>query len=1130
MQSLDLFLSDIVYRARFLSEVPRSPSTTRASVTGLDAAANDLLGRWIHAAARGDVAALERRWSWGGFDKSDIGVILAEGPLGVVAELPTWAKTVALIMQSAGMPRTLVLRSGYEGSKSARHAASASCLDPERPIAFEEVLLPAVWVAREQLLTRLGVQTLDFSLPPLRALSEQSYVRLERSLLERLSYLAAQALGKEFAELRPAGLTLAGILGIESDEHPRREYYDSFVKKLLEDRYADLFRRYPVLARVIAVAIEGWVGSCSDFIERLETDLPVLLKFFGPGGNGHIISARATHRGVRVESLETDLSDPHDGGRTVIALTLSTGLRLVYKPRTLRLEATYNEFLRWCNENGAPLDFGLARVLSMGAYGWMEYIDHTPCGDSRGVKRFYARAGALLCVLYVLGATDCHYENLVAHGEYPVLVDAETLLHPQALPSSGEVDVEAFDSVLRTGMLPHWECWQKTNVLRDASAVGAVNPEGVPFPAWHQVNTDEMYLKWFSRPVSVKKHIPFYEGEATQPEDHVHAFVDGFRRMAHFFSTERAPIAAAGGPLSLFESVPVRFIFRPTNIYYRVLRSALSPEHLRSGIDWSIELEHLAYAYLADEELPIGWQIFEAEVQALERLDIPYFAADSGSTLFRAHPAAPPERFFRETSYKQAAARAAHLEEGEVERQAEIILGAFQAKRTVLHFGGGGEHSGAEPRHMSEASGVCASPDEVSMRSQEFLAKAEWIGHELERRAVPSGREGLNWLGWSYLPDGRHLQLDLLGHSLYDGRCGVALFFAALYAVTGSPRFKDVVERTLSILKELLDSPVSTRTRRWVKNMGIGGVGGLGSVVYVLVKIAHLIDDSVILDQAVRAAALLREEDIDSDEHYDLINGSAGTLLALLALHETTGERQALHLAGRCGRHLINRRVSVGAGVSGWQAGSSVRPLTGFSHGAAGIAYALLKLYKATGEQACYDVAGEAIAYERSTFSAERMNWPDFRTFGEELKTPLFSCSWCHGAPGIALARLGGLGVLDDPIIREETDIALRTTSDALARLRSPVDHLCCGNFGLVEVLLAAATILERPSLDQEALRQASALCERERIDGHFRLLGQPSAGQTFFSPIFFQGMAGIGYELLRLSSPKTFPSVLLIE
>jgi lantibiotic modifying enzyme len=45
------------------------------------------------------------------------------------------------------------------------------------------------------------------------------------------------------------------------------------------------------------------------------------------------------------------------------------------------------------------------------------------------IKRYYQRAGQLLCLLYVLGANDCHNENLIACGEHPVLVDLETLMH-----------------------------------------------------------------------------------------------------------------------------------------------------------------------------------------------------------------------------------------------------------------------------------------------------------------------------------------------------------------------------------------------------------------------------------------------------------------------------------------------------------------------------------------------------------------------------------------------------------------------------------------------------------------------------------------------------------------------------
>jgi type 2 lantibiotic biosynthesis protein LanM len=312
--------------------------------------------------------------------------------------------------------------------------------------------------------------------------------------------------------------------------------------------------------------------------------------------------------------------------------------------------------------------------------------------------------------------------------------------------------------------------------------------------------------------------------------------------------------------------------------------------------------------------------------------------------------------------------------------------------------------------------------------------------------------------------------------------------------------------------------------------MGIGGIGGLGSIIYLLVKIARLLDNSALLDQALKAAKLLHPEDIDSDESYDIISGSAGTLIALLALYKCTGDRNSLDLAEHCGRHLAKRRVLIGDGMAGWQSESATQPLTGFSHGSAGISYALLRLYETTRDEAYYNVAREAIAYEQSTFSAAKSNWPDFRKFDGVKWTPLFSCSWCHGAPGIALARLGSLHIIDDLGIRNDLEIALQTTSEALACCQLPVDHLCCGNFGLIDVLLVAGITLGRPSLHEEAVKQARALCQQEKSKGSFRLLGRMTTEQTFFSPTFFQGLAGIGYQLLRLSSPDALPSVLFLE
>jgi len=104
------------------------------------------------------------------------------------------------------------------------------------------------------------------------------------------------------------------------------------------------------------------------------------------------------------------------------------------------------------------------RVLNRGSYGWSEYICSQPCATITELERFYEHAGILLCLLRLLGAKDCHCENLVAAGQFPVLIDTEALLHNNWRPwvedgPHGEADLIASDlldrSVLAVGFLPH---------------------------------------------------------------------------------------------------------------------------------------------------------------------------------------------------------------------------------------------------------------------------------------------------------------------------------------------------------------------------------------------------------------------------------------------------------------------------------------------------------------------------------------------------------------------------------------------------------------------------------------------------------------------------------------------------
>jgi class II lanthipeptide synthase len=201
-------------------------------------------------------------------------------------------------------------------------------------------------------------------------------------------------------------------------------------------------------------------------------------------------------------------------------------------------------------------------------------------------------------------------------------------------------------------------------------------------------------------------------------------------------------------------------------------------------------------------------------------------------------------------------------------------------------------------------------------------------------------------------------------------------------------------------------------------------------------------------------------------------------------------------------------------------------PLAGFSHGAAGIAWALLELAALTGEERFRTAACAAITYERSLFSHEAGNWPDLR----ELKTARqagdndqqrLMMAWCHGAPGIGLARLCSLQHLDDAAIRVEIDTALQTT---LAQGFGNNHSLCHGDLGNLELLLQASQVLEEPQWRAQVDRIAVIILESISRDGW--LCGTPLGVE---SPGLMTGLAGIGYGLLRLAEPTRVPSVLVL-
>jgi lantibiotic modifying enzyme len=403
----------------------------------------------------------------------------------------------------------------------------------------------------------------------------------------------------------------------------------------------------------------------------------------------------------------------------------------------------------------------------------------------------------------------------------------------------------------------------------------------------------------------------------------------------------------------------------------------------------------------------------------------------------------------------------------------------------------------------------------------DFLGGALSIGRRLCRDAVWSkGRCG--WLGWAIEPHGGQWVSvhRALGSLLYDGSAGIGLFLARLAQLSGDPIVRATAEGALA---QSLSACTALET-----GGEYGFYSGLSGVAWACGEGGHALGHDGLVKRAdgiMRSAARLPPR----SDRLDIVNGSAGLILALVAAARRNADKDLLASAVRHGEHLIAFATRNGSSWSWDTLGTpGERHLLGLAHGASGIALALAKLGAATGRNEFLAAAKAAIAYERGHFRPAEGNWPDLRSFVQPGPTgePPSMLAWCHGAPGIGLARLALIPLLPDEAgIRDEAETAIRTTAANLAAGGTGNFSLCHGDGGNAELLIVAAETFARPNLLKVARATAAGALHRFESSRAPWPCGVPGAGET---PNLMLGTAGIGHFLLRLHDPRGVNTPLL--
>ena len=293
-------------------------------------------------------------------------------------------------------------------------------------------------------------------------------------------------------------------------------------------------------------------------------------------------------------------------------------------------------------------------------------------------------------------------------------------------------------------------------------------------------------------------------------------------------------------------------------------------------------------------------------------LDVPYFFASAGETHLRDASGPLLEGCLAAPPIDRAIALLDKLSPEDCDRQVERI-------RSSVRF----------PVVRVEAA---APPHRRIISDAEKTAWAVSLGEVLLRDAACEDDGSLSWLKGM---DAGQAGSERIDAGLYQGTSGLAFFFAALFKHTNTPEFRTAAERAIApVLKSARMRAVPAVAD---KAESLGLANGLGSVCYTLTRLAAFLSDRSYLEHALALVWAFPPEAIAADAAFDLMGGSAGAIVGLIALYEATDDPLPLELSELCARHLLDSRRCASGPHHAWVT-NAPRPQVGFSHGASGVA------------------------------------------------------------------------------------------------------------------------------------------------------------------------------------------------
>lgn len=869
---------------------------------------------------------------------------------------------------------------------------------------------------------------------------------LAQTITERLTVLYMRCLIFEMHQLKHEG-SLSG-----EDSQKEYEYYlENYLKDC--NFLKTIFQKYPIIPELYIQKIKDSVDYVLELLEHLNKDK-----------NDIVIHLCEGHSFQNINDIKIGLSDEHSPGKTVAKLALDNGYTIYHKPHDLTSIESYNRIHRWLLQK-CGMDCFKYKIINRHTYGWEAEVKNEECSQLKEIEQYYRRMGIQLCLAYTLNISDLHMENIIAHKEYPVIIDMElfpdrhwyTADRPESLKDLLK------DSVFNTGMLPG-NSWSGESA--NVGGFGEAKEQRAPFkmPMVANERTSDMCIYYDYPKLKPSDSLPGIRGERIDYRGYIGSILQGFEEAYQSILKNKKDF------MQIIENCPEhksRYLFRNTQEYLMYQNSSNFPQFMERQDCRYLMLFRMNNGLSCDEKY--REQILKYEMICTYQFIFPIFYA-YGNSLYLGN-GVELDGYFPGDTQSLVSMKINKLSLKDLQLQKKIIETAFL------------------PSIKSEAllgRSTIKSDDDSTLTPRSV---ADMLINDMQICGDDFG-----WMGIQYNRY-RKTYLAPVDMYLYNGICGIVLFMAAMEKNYPDQRYSKLSRQLINRLFEYTDKILELDIETQEYSYGL--FTGEASFIYTYWLLYKMTGNEKFLEYAGKHSEIVMKH-LDEVKSPDLLDGKSGIAIALLYMYEQLKDQKYLDAAEYLINLLIDSAVFMPAGI-GWINEGQKEPLAGLAHGNSGMALAITRLWKYTKKSKYLDVLEKVIHYEDSLYDDQLGNWLDMRNDHSENPVKHDTVAWCHGAAGILVSRFN--------IYKDTGMIYGNTILDKAVRKVWECEKqdacLCHGTAGILEML---GYIEEMPGILR---RDESGMTSDPLKDNDLSLEDRNNPG-------FMTGLSGIGYSLLR--------------